>query len=505
MATRLAWSLGAATLVAALTAAAAAASPFTTTTPSVITGPSPFGDCSIGAGGDSVAYTNAEVEPWVAVDPTTGNAVAVWQQDRWSDGGARALGTAASSDGVSWSSLFIPWSLCAGGTPPAGDFRRVTDPWVSFGPDGIGYQVALGFWYLDESAITASRSLDGGHTWTTAQVILRETMLAPPWPFADKESVTADPTRPGYAYAVWDRIRFPSEHEAFLGAIHSFFVAHSFRADATLSRTTNGGVSWTPSRSIMPTPESNLWTIANQVAVTGNGALVDVFEFGQSSGGLYSFGALRSTDAGQSWSSRIIEIADDESVPVRDPDDGDPVRAAPFILDVASDLSEPGTLYAVWADARFSGGLRDEVAFSKSSDGGLTWSMPIKINQTPAASNPLDGQAFLPAIDVGGDGTIGVFYYDFRNNTSNPDTLPTTAFLIHSHDGGQTWEENQLAAPFDLETAPLSVSTLSEPGYFIGDYQGLAARGDGFLAAFAITNNGDLNNRTDIAAVSAIP
>jgi hypothetical protein len=37
-----------------------------------------------------------------------------------------------------------PWSLCAGGVPPAGNFPRVTDPWTSFGPDGIGYRSRSG-------------------------------------------------------------------------------------------------------------------------------------------------------------------------------------------------------------------------------------------------------------------------------------------------------------------------------------------------------------------------
>ena len=77
----------------------------------------------------SVAYTSSEVEPWLAIDSVSGNLVAIWQQDRWSDWSARALRTAVSSDGgVSWGSFFLPWSLCAGGTPPAGDFPRVTDP-----------------------------------------------------------------------------------------------------------------------------------------------------------------------------------------------------------------------------------------------------------------------------------------------------------------------------------------------------------------------------------------
>ncbi len=495
--------LAAAVVIAALAASTATGYPYSVSSPALITGPSPFSACAIGATQGGVVNTNAEVEPQVAVDPVTGNTVANWQQDRWSDGGARALGTAVSADGgLSWGGpFFLPWSLCAGGTPPAGDFPRVTDPWVSFGPDGIGYQVALGsnpyFPFRAESAITASRSLDGGLSWEAPRVILRERFASAPFPINDKESVTADPTRPGYAYVVWDRVRFTSEQEALQGAFHSALEARSFRGDAMLSRTTNGGASWEPARSIMPT-NANLWTIGNQIAVTGDRTLVDVFEFSKGSGiqpsDQHGFGAFRSNDAGQTW-SRVIEISDDESVAVRDPDDGDPVRASPELPDVATDLNQPGTVYAVWADGRFSGGLRSEILFTKSTNGGLSWSTPIRINQTPPTANPLNGQAFLPSIAVSADGTIAVVHYDFRFNTADPDTLPTAAFLAHSHDGGATWEETQISAPFDLETAPIS-----DRGYFIGDYVGLAADGSDFVSAFPITN-ANLTNRTDVVAV----
>jgi hypothetical protein len=499
--------LAAAVVVAGLAASTATGYPYSVSSPAVLSGASPFANCGIGALAGSVVNTNSEVEPQVAVDPVTRNAVANWQQDRWSDGGARAVGTAVSADGgLSWGGpFFLPWSLCAGGAPPAGDFPRVTDPWVSFGADGIGYQVALGsnpyFPFRAESAITASRSLDGGLSWEAPQVILRERFASAPFPINDKESVTADPTRPGFAYAVWDRVRFPSEREALQGAFHSYFEAYSFRGDAMLSRTTNGGNSWEPARSIMPT-NANVWTFGNQIAVTGDRTLVDVFEFSKGSGiqpsDQHGFGALRSTDAGQTW-SRVIEIADDESVAVRDPDDGDPVRASPELPEVATNLNQPGAVYAVWADGRFSGGVRSEILFTKSTDGGLTWSTPIRINQTPATANPLNGQAFLPSIAVSADGTIAVVSYDFRFNTADPDTLPTAAFLAHSHDGGTAWADTQFSAPFDRETAPIS-----DGGSFIGDYVGLVADGRDLLSAFPITN-ANLTNRTDVVAVRMEP
>ena len=58
----------------------------------------------------------------------------------------------------------------------------------------------------------------------------------------------------------------------------------------------------------------------------------------------------------------------------------------------------------------------DEVAFSMSLDGGFTWSAPIKVSQTPANSNPLRQQAFLPSVAVNDDNVVGVTYYDFRND-----------------------------------------------------------------------------------------
>ena len=58
----------------------------------------------------------------------------------------------------------------------------------------------------------------------------------------------------------------------------------------------------------------------------------------------------------------------------------------------------------------------EEVAFSMSTDGGFTWSEPMKINQTPDNIPLLRRQAFLPSVAVNGQGVVGVTYYDFRND-----------------------------------------------------------------------------------------
>ena len=127
-----------------------------------------------GAPQTGTLYRNAEVEPHVAVNPTNRrNLIAVWQQDRWSNGGANGQVTAYSRDGGrTWRKPSPPsFSRCQGGNAAnGGDYERVTDPWVSFGPTGIAYQIALtgNNLLFGRNAILVSRSLDGGATWGPA-------------------------------------------------------------------------------------------------------------------------------------------------------------------------------------------------------------------------------------------------------------------------------------------------------------------------------------------------
>ncbi len=94
-------------------------------------------------------------------------------------------------------------------------------------------------------------------------------------------------------------------------------------------------------------------------------------------------------------------------------------------------------------------------------------------------------QAFVPAVAVAGDGTVGVSWDDFRNDQGARDAaLVTDVWLVHSHDGGGTWSETRLAGPYDMLTAPPTSST-SVAGRFVGDYQGLVGLPTGFAALFA--------------------
>jgi hypothetical protein len=172
--------------------------------------------------------------------------------------------------GRSWTpAVSPPFSACAGGNPRNnGDYERASDPWVTFSPDGSAYFVSLSFDNERNKgatkAVLVAKSRDGGGTWGPVTTLIRDT---DPRFFNDKESVTADPTDSRYAYAVWDRLDTPDP-----GKPDDF-------TDPTYSaRTTNGGASWEPARSIFAPGQRNQ-TIGNQIAVLPDGTLVDVFGY----------------------------------------------------------------------------------------------------------------------------------------------------------------------------------------------------------------------------------
>ena len=446
--------------------------PMTSTPPVVVpvrvTGKNPLpANCDVTVPSGTL-FAGAEVEPYIAVDPTNAERlVGVWQQNRWSNGGAQALLTASSADGGrTWTASRAAFSRCAGGAD-----ERASDPWVSIGADGVVYQAALvltgqSFATGSTNAVLVARSLDGGSSWGPPVTVRRDGADV----FSDKESITADRTDPRFAYVIWDRLNRS-------GGGPTFFA-----------RTTDRGATWEPARSILDTAATEQ-TINNQIVVTPDGALLGFYTWLQTTPpGNTTTAALRvirSTDKGASWEAPI-EIAKQQSLGVRDPETGERVRDAAILGHIAAGRN--GQLAVVWQDARFSGGARDGIAFSRSDDGGRSWSAPVRVNLAPSVP------AFVPAVAIADDGTIGVTYYDFRNNTVSATTLPTDYWFARSGDGGATWAETHVAGPFDLLAAPRA------NGLFLGDYMGLAAAGGEFVALFTSTNSGNAANTTDVFA-----
>ncbi|HEY4575298.1 MAG TPA: sialidase family protein [Thermoanaerobaculia bacterium] len=120
-----------------------------------------------------------------------------------------------------------------------------------------------------------------------------------------------------------------------------------------------------------------------------------------------------------------------------------------------------GTLYVVWEDERFTPDT-DQAVLSRSTDGGQTWSAPQRVSDGPG-----DAANFTPAVAVTPEGWVGVSYYSLRNN---PARVLVDEYLSVSRTGGQTFAKGQrlTASSWDLRFAATS------DGFFLGDYQGLA-------------------------------
>jgi hypothetical protein len=449
-----------------LLAGSANAAPFATSGLVRVSQGDPFATCAADdvAGQPGTNYPGTEVEPWVDVNPANpANLAGIWQQDRWSDGGSRGLVAGVTFDGgATWKSVVLPkGSRCSGGI-----YDRTSDPWLSFAPDGDLYAISLALSHdATVSAILVNKSVDGGRTWSAPKTLIHDTRADT---FNDKQAITADPTNADYVYAVWDRGRS--------GAAGS---------DIIFSRTTDGGVTWETPRAIY-SPNAVESSVGNQIVVQPNGTLVDLTQWTTSSGDFVA--VLRSTDKGATWSAPKV-VASERAVNVREPDTNNLVRAGAELPEVAIDPTS-GRLYAVWMDSRFSNGSIDEIALSRSTDGGLTWSAPIKVNKTPSAIPLLNRQAFTPSVEVAANGTVAVTYYDFRKNTS-ASGVPTDYWLVHCHSGctnRANWSETHVAGSFNIKRAPTA------RGYFLGDYEGLVAAGTGFRAFFARTTSTDRAN-----------
>jgi len=472
-----------------------------------ISGGDPVASCTTdrAAGQSGTNFGGTAVEPWIAVDPTrTGHLLTGVQQDRWSNGGSRALRAAVSTDGGRHWANRLPrgTSACAGA-----HYQRTTDPWTAFGADGTAYFFSLLFNDANaNNALVVNRSTDGGVTWQNPVTLIADT---DPLAFNDKNSLTVDPLVPGNVYAVWDRLYGPasafrapggSDDRAYTGAatFDGMDRARAHRSNRKLAaattpetfgptyfaRSTDSGATWTRAVPIYD-PGPNAQTVGNVIVVQPSGELLDFFTLIDAMGnGSISF--VRSLDHGLSWTT-TAEMATvlTGDAPVT-PDSQQAMRSEDIIFSVANDPAD-GTLHLVMQLAP-SAGAPVQVVYLQSRDDGKTWSAPVVADRTPAnVAVPLRGQAFNGNIGVGPNGALVLTYYDFRNDTGVGGEFAdawavickrsATVSCTMKADWAREWRLT--LAPFDITQAPLTDS-----GYFLGDYFGVIGQGKTVWPAF---------------------
>lgn len=137
----------------------------------------------------------------------------------------------------------------------------------------------------------------------------------------------------------------------------------------------------------------------------------------------------RSADGGKTWPESAAAVISHDSTP------NSPFEDKPYIF-AATTGPHAGDLYVGWTQFTLTA---SELLFSRSPDGGTTWSKPIKLNSVPGL--PRDDNGALEGFDgvVAPDGTLYTVWGD-RNGIR----------MAESSDGGITFNKDRRI----LETGP---------------------------------------------------
>lgn len=325
--------------------------------------------------------------------------------------------------GKSWSELFFP-------IPPGG-FGFAGDPGTAIGPQGESYFSAIasernyGF-----SSLFVGHSPDGGLTVPTWV----EAVDSPPGGFQDKQFIVSDQTTSplsGAVYMVWTRISISF-------GTYSIYAVTSYDQAAT----------WT---SPVRVSEGTL-CIAACPAVGPNGELyVAWFNYATSKIQVdvsYDGGMTFSTDVDAASVNYVTGIPNGTFRANSNPSLDVDTSGGPY----------HGNLYLCWANDM---GAHTDVQFSRSSDGGATWSAPQTVNDDGTATSQ-----WSPWLDVDANGNVIVGFCDRRED---PNDRSIGFTIARSADGGATFQPNVRVA--DQSFDPNTYAN----GNFIGDYNGLAA------------------------------
>jgi len=195
----------------------------------------------------------------------------------------------------------------------------------------------------------------------------------------------------------------------------------------------------------------------------------------------------RSTDGGETWTQSDVGQAD---VVMEEP--------------LAAVSPAGDALYLAWADGR-NGDL--DVFFSRSTDGGDSWSKPLRVNDDAAADKRTQK---WPRMSVAPNGRIDLAWYDYRNagkKTPADDVefyLGDTndVYVTSSDDGGRTFGPNvrMTSSAIDRKLGTYNVQ------YFVEVPPALASGNKGAFVAWSDTQlgNADTGAQDIFGAVAAV-
>jgi hypothetical protein len=341
--------------------------------------------------------TYLQNEEQVVMNPKdTTNLVAVWRDFRL---GYRQVGYGYSFDGgLTWGQDLFEGS----------GYIWDSDPGLTVDTAGNFYAVILSYTgsTSDTNGLFVYRSTDGGMNWTGPVTVINGVANV----FEDKELIACDRSGGPYTgnlYVAWMRF----------GSGEGIYVC----------RSTDGGDSFLSPLEIddvaalqWPTPcvGPNSEVYVAWISYSGGGRIV----LDRSYDGGATFGAdITIQPVSFGWGS-IYGGIDVFSFPAIDCD----ISQGPY----------NGNMYVAYMDD--SPGFTDtDIYFTRSTDGGDSWSTKVRINDDQL-NNGCD--QFHPWLTVAPDGSIIVVFLDRR---LDPGNLLMDCYMTTSTDGGGTWSPNE--------------------------------------------------------------
>lgn len=150
----------------------------------------------------------------------------------------------------------------------------------------------------------------------------------------------------------------------------------------------------------------------------------------------------------------------------------------PAIAVDRSDGPTRGHVYVVYqSDPDGDGADISDVFFTRSTDGGATWSPPVRLNDDQTTTDQ-----WMPFVAVTREGTIGVMFYDRR---FDPDNLKIDVYMAVSRDGGQSFLPNFRITDMPFDVPPTAPNFDSLRGIcYMGDYNHMTADDQFFYLAW---------------------
>jgi hypothetical protein len=394
-----------------------------------------------------VTHTAPAAEEVVAVDPNNSNTLVAAIIDA-----SQAVGLNASTpsqpivekyafsfnNGATWTEKFNP-NVTSDGQVWAKEF----DP--SLAVDKLG-NVYLGSVYQVTSSngdangvyVNVAHLAANDLTFSAAHTFPIETNLA-----ANESSQTDQP---------W--ITVDNSTSPYGGSVYALWQQHSANINQSttmlFARSTDQGKTWSTPMTISSTGQGNDF-LGAQLAVGPHGEVYAVYQVSTHKFTQAQFFLAKSTDGGQTFTSPIAIT----------PVFNDLTFASTYAKGTYPSLAVSpvdGTVFVTYADQ--PDGMSSQIEFIRSTDGGVTFSSPVVINDS------LAGQHFMQTLTVDGNGVLHASWFDGRNSPT--DSSKYDVYATYSLDDGTTFSPNARVTPSLLDSGGAQV---------IGDYAGIAAAG----------------------------